>query len=113
MTAGRGVVYRDLGTEPEGTEPLTNNPPPSASVHHTPHARKIETANALDDGQTLSHQLATSPVTDTFGHAHAEHDNEVKDLGWNEPKDKIAAPLVGGMQNEDLWVLLRRFNKVW
>ena len=34
------------------------------------------------------------------------------DLGWNEPKEAVAKPLVGGLSNEDLWLLVRRFNKV-
>ena len=59
----------------------------------------------------MSHALATSPISEE-GAAHEPHDAEVKDLGWNEPKEKIPAPLVGGMENEDLWVLVRRFNKV-
>jgi len=46
------------------------------------------------------------------GVAQLPHNEEVKDLGWNEPKEDIAAPLVGGLDNETLWMLVRRFNKV-
>lgn len=37
---------------------------------------------------------------------------EVRDLGWNEDPSEIPQPLVGGLGNEELWTLLRRFNKV-
>jgi hypothetical protein len=46
------------------------------------------------------------------GAAQVKHDAEVVDLGWNESKEHVAAPLVGGLSNEDLWLLVRRFNKV-
>ena len=98
MSTTRGVVYQDLVPLPDDTGAVTD-----------PHQK--ETAHALGDGATISHQLATSP-TEQAGHAQLDHDLEVKDLGWNESKDKIAHPLVGGMENEDLWVLIRRFNKV-
>jgi hypothetical protein len=46
------------------------------------------------------------------GQAQEPHEAEVKDLGWQEPVSKIANPLVGGLPNEELWVLIRRFDKV-
>lgn len=61
-------------------------------------------------GQTLSHELATDDH-DEKGYAQIEHKKEVRDLGWNEKKEDIAAPLVGGMDNEEVWMMLRRFNK--
>lgn len=97
MADSSGVAYRDLVPLPE-TEAVTN---PS----------KEEAARVLHEGPTASHELATSP-TEVVGIAQEDHDEEVKDLGWNEPKEHIPAPLVGGMENEDLWVLVRRFDKV-
>ncbi|RKU39812.1 hypothetical protein DL546_000861 [Coniochaeta pulveracea] len=62
---------------------------------------------------TLSHALALDDH-DEKGLAQQDHDHEVLDLGWNEEKKNIPAPLVGGLQNEDLWMLVRRFNKqIW
>lgn len=72
---------------------------------------KHEVANTLTDEPTLSHALATDDH-EVKGLAQVEHDEEVVDLGWNEKKQNIAAPLVGGLENEDLWLLVRRFNKV-
>jgi hypothetical protein len=65
---------------------------------------------AQPEDKSLSHALATDDH-DEKGHAQIEHDREVQDLGWNEKKEDIAAPLVGGMDNEELWLLLRRFDK--
>ena len=39
-------------------------------------------------------------------------DPEVKDFGWNTPPDRVPAPLVKGLSNDDIYTLLRRFNKV-
>ncbi len=44
--------------------------------------------------------------------AQEAHGDEVKDLGWTEKNERIADPLVGGLPNEELWILIRRFNKV-
>ncbi|KAI0880902.1 uncharacterized protein GGS22DRAFT_77858 [Annulohypoxylon maeteangense] len=71
---------------------------------------KYETANSLTEEPTLSHNLAASDHEEK-GLAQREYDEEVADLGWNETKDRIAEPLVGRLGNEDLWLLIRRFNK--
>ncbi|RMX95302.1 hypothetical protein D0868_11799 [Hortaea werneckii] len=76
---------------------------------------KKEVTHALDEKATDSHALAVANH-DEKGHAQQQpkqrdHEVDVKDLGWNESKEKIPSPLVGGMSNEDLWVLVRRFNK--
>jgi len=97
MADSSGVAYRDLVPVPD-TETISN---PS----------KHEAARVLHEGPTASHALATSPTEET-GLVQQDHDEEVRDLGWNEPKEAIPAPLVGGMENEDLWVLVRRFDKV-
>ena len=39
-------------------------------------------------------------------------DPEVKDFGWNSPPRQVPAPLVQSLSNEDLFTLIRRFNKV-
>ncbi|KAH7629631.1 hypothetical protein B0T09DRAFT_343560 [Sordaria sp. MPI-SDFR-AT-0083] len=67
-------------------------------------------AGSLEDGHTLSHALATEDHK-LKGAAQLESEKEVRNLGWNEPKQEIAVPLVGGIDNEELWLLVRRFNK--
>ena len=70
-----------------------------------------QTANSLAEAQTLSHSLAVGEQ-ETKGAAQQGHEAEdVADLGWNEKQDAIPAPLLGGMDNSELWVLIRRFNK--
>jgi len=71
-----------------------------------------DTSNTLADDTTLSHALATDDHEEK-GRAQEQHEQpEVRDLGWNERKQDIEAPLVGGISNEELWLLVRRFDKV-
>ena len=97
MASSTGVYLHDLLPIPD-TDAIAN-------------PNKEEHTHALGENATDSHALA-QVEQDEKGHAQLDHDNEVQDLGWNEPKNKIAAPLVGGMDNEELWMLVRRFNKV-
>lgn len=72
---------------------------------------KVDHTHTLADEATDSHTLAMADH-DEKGFAQEIHDNEVKDLGWQEEDvGKIPNPLVGGIPNEELWVLIRRFNK--
>jgi hypothetical protein len=65
----------------------------------------------VEEKPTTSHELADVEQEEK-GEAQMDHgDVEVKDLGWNEKKDEVPEPLVGRMSNEDLWALIRRFNK--
>lgn len=93
-----GGSIKDLLPIPDSTQPVTD-------------PDKQEVATALPDEPTLSHALAMAEPEEK-GAAQVEHDEEVINLGWNEPPSQIANPLVGGLLNEDLWVLVRRFNKV-
>lgn len=97
--AQRGVVYKDLLPVPDDTQAVTD-----------PNKREI--SHSLAEEPTASHALAVSGPVDTHerGAAQISHGAEVKDLGWNEPKEKVPS-LVAGLDNEELWVLIRRFNK--
>jgi hypothetical protein len=113
----QGIVYKDLldgGVEPPVPQQQTfveSNP----TVHHGTATRE-GAATTLLSAPTESHALALDAAKATHpaeaGAAQVPHEKEVVDLGWNEPKEHIAAPLVGGLSNEDLWLLVRRFNKV-
>lgn len=70
-----------------------------------------EEAHSLTQEPTDSHALAMADH-EVKGVAQLPHNEEVQDLGWNEPESIIPAPLVGGLPNEELWKLVRRFNKV-
>ncbi|KAH8644288.1 hypothetical protein IG631_01752 [Alternaria alternata] len=98
MSTG-GVVYKDLLPIPD-TDP-------------TEHEGKSTTLrNAPTESHALALDAAKSAPPEEKGAAQIAHGDEVVDLGWNEPKELVAKPLVGGLGNEDLWLLVRRFNKV-
>lgn len=102
----QGLVFKDMGQDPQDLLPVPETNP---TVHEG-------TTTTLLDAPTESHALALDAVKATdpaqAGAAQVEHAEEVVDLGWNEPKEYVAKPLVGGLSNEDLWLLVRRFNKV-
>ncbi|CAD0111600.1 unnamed protein product [Aureobasidium uvarum] len=102
-TTGTGVVYQDL-------HPV-NHPAVQQDTRDARTATATDAAQNLTEEPTASHALAQADI-DEKGVAQLAHNADVKDLGWNEPSSKIPAPLVGGMDNEELWVLVRRFNKV-
>lgn len=62
---------------------------------------------------TASHALAdeaTRAESEYKGASQVEHGNvEVKNLGWNH--ENVPRHLVGGLENEELWTMVRRFNK--
>jgi hypothetical protein len=67
---------------------------------------------APEEQPTDSHVLANANHEEK-GAAQLNHGHtEVKDLGWNEHPTDVPVPLVGGLPNEELWTLVRRFNKV-
>ena len=60
---------------------------------------------------TDSHALALADHGEK-GAAQLPHAaTEVKDLGWDSRPEHIPKPLVGGLANEDIWLLIRRFDK--
>jgi hypothetical protein len=64
-----------------------------------------------EDMPTASHELANADH-DEKGAAQEEHaQKEVRDLGWNSQPSEVPN-LVGGLSNEELWTLIRRFNRV-
>lgn len=66
----------------------------------------------LQDAPTMSHSVAVADHDDK-GMAQLDHgEPEVMDLGWHEALDNVPTPLVAGLSNEQLFMLIRRFNKV-
>ncbi|GJC81525.1 hypothetical protein ColLi_04363 [Colletotrichum liriopes] len=95
--------------------------PPSQSSHgyssESTMGQEPEIVEAHEEERpTDSHHLADmasreKPLEEK-GHAELDHaDVEVKNLGWNNPPSKVSQPMVGGLTNEDLWILVRRFDK--
>lgn len=87
--------------------------PQQFEVADAPRVDEPEKVEAAPEEQpTDSHVLANADH-DEKGFAQLDHgQTEVKDLGWNEAPAEVPDPLVGGLQNEELWTLIRRFNKV-
>ncbi|OBT45424.1 hypothetical protein VE00_04557 [Pseudogymnoascus sp. WSF 3629] len=65
---------------------------------------------APEDQPTDSHALAATDPEEK-GYAQTHSASSVRDLGWHNDSDSIPRPLIAGLPNDDLWVLLRRFNK--
>lgn len=96
--SGPGTSIADLLPLPPDTQPVSD-------------PNKIEESTTLANDPSLSHSLATNDHVEK-GLAQQYHEDEVLDLGWKQEKhEESAAPLVGGLDNEDLWLLIRRFNK--
>lgn len=96
--AASGVTLNDLLPIPDKADPVVA-------------PDKVEVSNSLTEKPTDSHALAMADH-DVKGAAQEPHDGEVKDLGWQDHVKDIPRPLVGDLPNEELWVLIRRFNKV-
>jgi hypothetical protein len=87
--------------------------PPSEKfeVINTPHIDEPEKVEAALEHPTNSHELANADHEEK-GAAQMDHgQTEVRDLGWNEESANVPQ-LVGGLPNDELWTLIRRFNKV-
>jgi hypothetical protein len=91
-------------------------PPPTvapAAVLNSPPVDEPEVVEVHEEERpTDSHVLAHMDHEEK-GVAQMDHgQTEVRDLGWNEHPTDVPVPLVGGLPNEELWTLVRRFNKV-
>ncbi|KAL2844135.1 hypothetical protein BJY01DRAFT_215180 [Aspergillus pseudoustus] len=91
---------------------------PDALLPNNPKQAEIERAFAGKkdangiEGPTDSHALSKfSPDDEVKGLAHeAGETEEVSDIGWGK-SDIIEERIVPGLSNEDLFLLIRRFNK--
>jgi hypothetical protein len=88
-------------------------PPERVEILNAPRIGEPEIAEeAPQEHPTDSHELANADHEEK-GAAQVDHgQTEVRDLGWNEHPIDVPTPLVGGLPNEELWTLIRRFNKV-
>jgi len=93
------------------SDPAVAGPQPGAM--NAPKVDEPEIVEAApEEHPTDSHELANADHEEK-GAAQVDHgQTEVRDLGWNENPSEIPNPVVGGLQNEELWTLIRRFNKV-
>jgi hypothetical protein len=103
-----GYVFRDGGTTP----PAEENPD-SEFRQRIIKAKKPVTATAqapLGQNTSTSHQLATGEY-ELRGAVHeAGKEDRTTNLGWQANAVGVDR-LVGGLPNDELWTLVRRFNK--
>ncbi len=113
----RGVPT--TSTEPESEKRSLLHPFGKTESHEAVNDGSLERSRNITGGSgssgdspTGSHALAAANHGEK-GAAQQDHGlAEVKDLGWQEHVSNVPTPLVGGLPNEELWVLVRRFNKV-
>jgi hypothetical protein len=112
-----GYVFRDGGTTP----PLHPDEPFPASEavlqlqeeQIKPITTKPITATAaapLGQATSTSHELAVGDYEILGAAQEAGKEDHITNLGW-QANSKDIDTLVGGLPNEDLWTLVRRFNK--
>ena len=99
------VVGQENNTEAI-TRTSTSNTTSNSSKLNTPTSSSNDVLNAPSD----SHALANSDHEEKGAVQKDHEEGEVRDMGWGENPQNVPT-LVGGLPNEDLWALVRRFNK--
>ena len=112
-----GYVYRDGGTTP----PLKEHPESEFRKRITQNIKKPQPPPApkpitateqapLGQNTSTSHQLATGEHELRGAAQEAGKEDRTTNLGWQANAVGVDT-LVGGLPNEELWTLVRRFNK--
>lgn len=110
-----GYVFRDGGATP----PAEENPNSEFRQRITKATKPVTVAatsnSPLAQNTTTSHALATGAEGDDhdarLGAAQrAGKEDKTSNLGW-QANGVGTDTLVGGLPNEELWTLVRRFNK--
>jgi len=106
-----GYYFTDGGTTPPGD--IRGNPLDDQLRQRLIHSRLPVSATGkapLAHNTTTSHQLATGNHELQGTAQLAGKEDTTTNLGWQKDAKSIDT-LVGGISNEDLWMLIRRFNK--
>ena len=113
-----GYVFRDGGTTPPAQDEakneekrLTSSSPGADSSHSSSAQDRSKFTSPVEQDASHSHALAVSDHSLKGAAQNAGETEELTDVGWRSPSSEIDT-LVGGLANEDLWALIRRFNKV-
>ena len=75
-------------------------------------SKRDDTNEKWPDGPTDSHILAQIEQDEKGLSQKAGDTSETTDIGWNDSGVHLEQSIVAGISNEDLWMLIRRFNKV-
>lgn len=65
----------------------------------------------IPEGPTDSHVLAQVEQDEKGLSQKTGDSTEVTDIGWTTPADHIEEPIIAGLSNDDLWMLIRRFDQ--
>jgi hypothetical protein len=107
-----GYIFRDGGTTPPNEAETTMvEPGPGATQVNARAAPRPVQNPLLEEKTSESHALATENHELKGAAQEAGKEAQITNLGW-QANAKGVATLVGGLSNEDLWTLIRRFNKV-
>ena len=101
-----------IGATPNMEPAASNNSQSNsvASIMNTPTSSASASSASNGDAPSDSHALASADH-DHIGAVQRDHEEgEVRDMGWDEHPTNVPN-LVGGLPNEELWTLVRRFNK--
>jgi hypothetical protein len=96
-------------------EPTTNNPAAAPPVEPVP--PKDDNPDDAPKTEITPERVAQLPTTNDEAPAVASGDPArpanpgLQDLGWSEDP-KVPIPVLHGLATEDLWMLVRRLNKV-
>lgn len=101
-----GYYFRDGGTTPPAEE-IAN----TEFRQRITHGAKVASNAPIAQATTTSHILATQDHAIKGAAQEAGKEFGTTNLGWQNNAERIDK-LVGGLDNDDLWMLIRRFNKV-
>jgi Protein of unknown function (DUF3292) len=113
-----GYVFRDSGTTPAAEEEsetvgrqLGADKQPQSPLSSQSRQSPRSSQSPLQEKSSDSHALAMADHDVKGAAQEAGKTSDVTDLGWRSPPKDIDR-LVGKLPNEELWTLVRRFNKV-
>lgn len=111
-----GYVFRDGGVTPPLHPDDVNTQAHEVLAQQEQHIQPstaISVHAPLAQGTSASHELAVSNHEILGTVQQAGKEDSLTNLGWQDNHAFTAAPqLIGGIDNEDFFTLLRRFNKV-
>lgn len=99
----------------DNTKPATASSGQDASniiENVTNDINKVENLKSEHNAPTDSHALARAEVEEPSLIHTSPDDEATTDIGWRQQPHEFDEHIVGGIPNEDLWMLIRRFNKV-
>lgn len=103
-----GYYFRDGGTTPPPEENPDNEV--RQRILGMRGTRTVAMKAPLAQNTSTSHELATGEHQILGAAQEAGKEDRTTNLGW-QANAKGVDTLVGGIPNEELWTLVRRFNK--